>query len=118
MATITLLVDDLDETVTEDVQTVEFALEGTVYTIDLGPDNAESLREALSPYIEHAQRIGGPARATRRRRAAAPVEEAPARSGKEDLNALREWARANGYEVSNRGRISSAIREAYAASQN
>jgi hypothetical protein len=118
MATLTILVDDLDETVTDDVQTIEFALEGTSYQIDLGPDNAEALRDALSVYIEHAQRIGGPVRATRRRRTAAPVEEAPATSGKEDLNALREWARANGYEVSSRGRISGAIREAYAASQN
>jgi hypothetical protein len=117
MAQKTILVDDITGE-EEDVETIEFALDSTQYTIDLGPDNAEALREALSPYIEHAQRIGGPARATRRRRSAAPVEEAPARSGKEDLNAIRIWARENGHTVSDRGRISSSIKEAYAASQN
>jgi hypothetical protein len=116
MATITLLVDDIDQS-TDDVETIEFGLEGTQYQIDLGPDNAEALRDALATYIEHAQRIGGPARATRRRKSA-PVEEAPASSGKEDLNAIRIWARENGHTVSDRGRISGSIKQAYAASQN
>lgn len=114
----TLLVDDIDQS-TEDVETVEFSIDGTQYTIDLGPENAEALREALSTYIDHAQRVGGPARAARKRKvAAAPAVEAPARTGKEDLSGIREWARENGYGVSDRGRISQAIKDAYAASQN
>lgn len=38
------------------------------------------------------------------------------RTGKSDDSALvREWAKANGYHVADRGRISAAIRDAYRA---
>ncbi|WP_345134066.1 Lsr2 family DNA-binding protein [Microbacterium laevaniformans] len=34
-----------------------------------------------------------------------------------DLAAVREWARANGHTVSERGRVPAAVLEAYAAAQ-
>jgi hypothetical protein len=38
-------------------------------------------------------------------------------SDPKELAAIREWAGANGHEVSTRGRISQAVREAYAAAR-
>jgi len=40
---------------------------------------------------------------------------APVPSNREQLQAIREWAKAEGYEVSGRGRISRAIQEAFDA---
>ena len=37
----------------------------------------------------------------------------PARSSRDQTAAIREWARANGHEVSDRGRISKSVMQAY-----
>ncbi len=104
-----VLVDDIDGSDAD--ETVTFGLDGTTYEIDLTDANAEKLREALAPYVGHARRLSGGRRGRGRQRAAAP---AVAPSGPTPAD-LRDWARANGYEVSDRGRVSSAIREAYDA---
>src|SRR3954470_23668080 len=100
------LVDDLDETVIEngDGQTVRFGLDGTAYEIDLTNEHADELREALARYVEAARKTGSdrPARARSTGRS---------RSSKSDVSptAVREWAKANGIEVSNRGRIPQSV---------
>ncbi len=103
------LVDDLDGGTAE--ETVEFGIDGVTYEIDLSNDNAGKLRDALAGYVAHARRAGG-----RRRASAAP----PKRSGggrasvdREQNAAMREWARKNGYKVSDRGRIPAEVVEAY-----
>ena len=108
--TITILTDDLDGGDAD--RTVEFGLDGINYTIDLSDKNAGKLRKALDPYLavaSRAGRTGGDSRSTGRRATAA----APARVGREQNQAIREWAVKNGYEVSERGRIPSSIVEAY-----
>ncbi|MEK6310896.1 MAG: histone-like nucleoid-structuring protein Lsr2, partial [Curtobacterium sp.] len=40
---------------------------------------------------------------------------APKRSNAEELSMIREWANGTGHEVSSRGRISQAVRDAYDA---
>jgi len=105
------LVDDLDGS--EADETVQFALDGVTYEIDLSAENAEELRDALAQYIEHARRSGGRKRTSSRRRAGG---QAPARSSsaeREQNQAIRAWARKNGYEISDRGRIPSEVAEAY-----
>ena len=92
----TLFVDDLDGSEAEG--TVRFGLDGTEYEIDLNANHAQQLREALARYVTAGRRVGA---STRR----------PARSGrKAQPNALntieiREWAKAQGIEVKDRGRI-------------
>lgn len=105
MATRVIHVDDIDGT-EADVTTVEFALEGVQYTIDLSDKNAEKLRKALAVYIEHAQRVGGRARPPR-------TGGTPARTDREQLQAIRDWAKRNDYTVNNRGRIPAEVREAF-----
>lgn len=105
---ITQLIDDLDGTVLEDGgATIRFAFEGRSYDIDLSDANAAKFRDALAPYIAAAQPVQGAAVSSRSRsrKSASPA----------DLAAVREWARENGHTVSERGRVSASVLEAYAA---
>lgn len=108
--TIIQLVDDLDGTALEsgDGKTIQFALEGHSYEIDLSDANVEKLREAFAPFIEAATPVSASARATRSRTTRGVSKSV-------DLAAVREWARANGHTVSDRGRVPAAVQEAYAA---
>ena len=108
------LVDDLDGTVLEvgEGETVLFSLDGTAYEIDLTDDNAAALRDALAPYVgggaldlvvAQLERLGR--RVAGRRR----------RTGQQDYSAIRAWAKDNGYQVSERGRVPASVLEAYEA---
>ncbi|MGO8893952.1 MAG: histone-like nucleoid-structuring protein Lsr2 [Streptosporangiaceae bacterium] len=92
----TLFIDDLDGSDAEG--TVRFGLDGAEYEIDLNAGHAQALRDALARYVSAARRVGGGARR-------------PARSGRRgSVNGLnttevREWAKAQGIEVKDRGRV-------------
>lgn len=100
-----ILVDDLDGGEAE--ESVSFSLDGVSYEIDLSAENAEALREAIAPWVGHARKVGGRgrARATNGARGRA--------SAKTDLGDVRAWARENGYQVSDRGRVSAEVMSAY-----
>ena len=83
-------------------ETIRFAVNGSDYTIDLNAKNAKSFWTALEPYIKNGTRIG---RSGRR--------PASSKGSKEDLRAIREWARNNGYDVADRGRVSQETKDAY-----
>lgn len=99
-----ILVDDIDGG--EATETVSFSLDGSSYDIDLSAENATRLREAFAPYVGQARRGGRPAVGRARR-------TAPVRPAGNDNAAIRAWAKENGRAVSERGRISGEIREAY-----
>lgn len=97
-----VLIDDVDGGTAEEV--VTFALDGVQYEIDLSKKNASDLRDSLQKWIENARRAGG-RRVTGRR---------PAAGGRRgDLNEIRQWGRDNGFQVSDRGRVSRELEEAY-----
>ena len=106
----TQLVDDLTGENIEDGKgrTVTFGFDGANYEIDLTDDNADQLREALSDYIAAARKTGN-------RSGRASSGSTPKRGNSEELGKIREWAAANDHEVSSRGRISQAVRDAYDA---
>jgi hypothetical protein len=108
------LVDDLDGTSSSDISTVTFGLDGVSYEIDLNEDNASNLRDHLSEFIASARRTGG-----RVKRGGTPAGTASAGSGRnrEQTQAIREWAKKNGHEVSDRGRIPAAVIQAFEAAQ-
>jgi hypothetical protein len=101
-----LLTDDLDgrDLPAGRGETVAFALDGRFYEIDLGTKNAAALRKALAVYVEAAR----PIRNRRGKKVTRTAVGADART-------VKEWARANGYEVSDRGRVRADIREAFDA---
>ena len=108
MATVTrtYLIDDLDGS-EDDVSSVSISLDKKDYEIDLSAANQARLRDNLARFIDAATAIR-PRRAPTARRT---VRSAP--TGREQTHAIREWARNNGFEVSERGRISAAIQRAF-----
>src|ERR1700709_2641110 len=96
--TIVQLEDDL--TGGDAAESVTFALDGKSFEIDLNEKNAEQLRKQLAPYIAAGRSLRGtPAR----------VGPPPSPGGGGDGLApatVRSWAKANGYTVSTRGRVS------------
>jgi hypothetical protein len=98
-----VLEDDLDGGKAD--ETVQFGLDGTSYEIDLSKKNAAKLRDALGQYVGAGRRISG-------RRTAGGRGRGRGRSGSDSAD-IRAWAKENGYDVSERGRISAEIRAAY-----
>ena len=99
-----LVTDDLDGT--EGADTVSYALDGITYEIDLNEKNAAKLRDALAKYIAVSRRTGKVPGAKGPKRVA---QDGPAPSE------IREWAKTNGMEVPERGRIPAEVRDAYDA---
>ncbi len=100
------LVDDFDGS--DASETVAFGLDGATYEIDLNEKHAAKLRDVLAPYVGHARKAGGRKQGGRR---SAPAGKGSGPSAKE----IREWARDNGWDVPDRGRVAAEVREAYAA---
>jgi Lsr2 len=120
-----ILVDDVDGG--EAAETVSFALDGVSYEIDVSEKNANGLRDALAPWVGHARRVGGRSSGGRSRATSSGGGSGRSRGssggagsssgggggGKHDLSDVRAWARENGYQVSDRGRVSSEVIAAY-----
>ncbi len=99
-----ILVDDIDGG--EAKRTVTFTIDGKNYEIDLNEANLDRLTEAMAPFVDKARRSGGAVRRTSTRKAS---------SGGGDASAVRTWAREQGFEVSDRGRVPKEIRDAFDA---
>jgi Lsr2 len=98
-----VLEDDIDGGHAD--ETVRFAYDGNSYEIDLSGENAQALRSALARYIEHARKASALSR--------------PARSARNrvDNPAVRAWAKAQGIEINERGRIPASVIKEYRAAQ-
>lgn len=105
------LVDDIDGS--EAVETVLFSIDGSSYEIDLSAQNSAELRDALAKFVGHARRAAKTQRVAAR--PAASVRTS-ASVDREQIQAIRVWARSNGHTVSDRGRIPANIVDAYNAS--
>ncbi len=103
-----VLIDDIDQTDAE--ETVTFGLDGKEYAIDLNAKNASALRDALAPYVGHARPVSG---GSRRRSPGSSTKSAA--GGGTAASEIRAWARDNGFDVPERGRVSAEVRDAYAA---
>ncbi|ARX87877.1 hypothetical protein SMD44_07359 [Streptomyces alboflavus] len=100
-----LLIDDLEGG--EADETVEFGLDGKQYVIDLKDKNAKKLRKALEPFLAAGRKTGGGRGGSGKRSAGSKA------GGGQDTAAIRSWAKENGFEVNDRGRVPANIREAY-----
>lgn len=106
---VTTLIDDLDGGTAH--ETIDFALDGKQYEIDLSEGNASTLREILAQYASAARKaMGGSSRNARK------VQGSPA-DDRQRNQAIREWAHANGMKVSERGRIPAEVIDAYQESR-
>jgi hypothetical protein len=106
MAKKTLVVIEDDLNGKPATETVAFAIDGVSYEIDLSDANAARLRKVFGAYIYAGRRVGGTV-AVRR------GGGRPAATDRDQLSAIRAWARGHGYAISDRGRIPNHITELY-----
>ena len=99
-----ILEDDIDGG--EASETILFGLDGVEYEIDLSDENAAQMRDALASWVGRARRTGG-------RRKQGSASTGSVRGKRDDLDAVRAWARENGYQVSDRGRVAGDVLKAY-----
>ena len=104
----TLFIDDIDGGEAEG--TVRFALDGAEYEIDLSSKHSEDLRSALNKYVSHARKVSVGRRAGR-------IPGRPGRPAGSALNTteIRNWARENGYDINDRGRVPADVVAKYQA---
>ncbi|MDQ1175016.1 hypothetical protein QE430_003323 [Microbacterium testaceum] len=109
---ISQITDDLDGSILEqgEGKQITFSIEGRTYEIDLSDSNANKFYKALTPYVDAARSVSSASasRNTRGTRAKSDL----------DLGAVRDWARANGHTVSDRGRVPSSVIDAYKSSRD
>ena len=101
----TLFIDDIDGGAAEG--TVRFALDGTEYEIDLSGKHSDELHTALRKYVDHARKVGGAARR--------PGARGGRRASTVDTAAVRAWARENGHDIKDRGRVPADLVAKYQA---
>ena len=102
----TVYTDDLTGMESEEVSTHRFSLNGVEYEIDLTPESYDKLDAALRVFIEKGRKIGRSKQSGRTRK------DLPVGPSAEEI---RAWARANGQEVNQRGRVPREVREAFEA---
>jgi len=106
------MIDDLDGT-SEAAETVTFGLDGVTYELDLSEKNAAKLRKSMESYVAHARRVSGK-KLSGRKGGGSSSSSSSTGSGPTP-SVVRAWAKENGHDVPDRGRIPAEITEAYLA---
>lgn len=107
-------IDDIDGSVAE--RTFPFSVDGVSYEIDLSSSNIDEFKQAVGGFVESARKVatGHAGKRGRKPAAAGGGGVKPARS-REQAAAIRDWARQHGHHVSDRGRISAEVQQAFDA---
>lgn len=105
--TIVTKIDDLTGKEYEEGTTVTFTFQGKSYEIDLSKRNAADFEKKMTRYMEKGRRV------TKGRTHRADGDGRKVTHDREYVQTVRAWAQANGYEVSNRGRVPLAVYSAY-----
>ena len=102
---VTIYTDDLTGEESSEVGTHTISVDGVFYEIDLIPESFDKLMDALRPFMDSGRKVG--------RRKPGGVTRRPAPASDVDTSAIRSWAKENGFEVNDRGRVPVNVREAY-----
>jgi hypothetical protein len=106
------VIDDFDGTILDDYESVQFGIEGTTYDFDTTPKRAGVFRARLQKYVD----ISRPADSTTPARSHVRVPAAAGGNNSAEQNqAIRDWARANNFKLSDRGRVPAHIVAAFDA---
>jgi hypothetical protein len=117
--------DDLDGS--SAAETVRFAFDGQSYEIDLSRSNKRAFEKLMKPYVQNARKARGGGRSGGRsstrssgrgRTSGAAGSGRSSSAGGRDLAAVRAWANEQGMAVSERGRLSKNVLEAYDAAHS
>ena len=112
--TLVVLTCDLHGDGTEAVTTIRMDNGTARYELDLCQSHLEELTGA-GRRLRPRRRRGGAGSATKAANKTAAAKTRRRRRGALDTAAVREWARAHGYTISDRGRIPRSILEAFTA---
>jgi len=104
---ITEFIDDIDGSPAE--RTFTFAVDGATYEIDLSAENIAEFKSAIGGFIESARQVKGSSNGRRTR----STGTHGGRQSREQTQAVREWARQHGHNISNRGRIPTSVQQAF-----
>ncbi|GEE03837.1 protein lsr2 precursor [Gordonia spumicola] len=106
--TVIKIVDDIDgaELLDDEYETVRWSIDGKSYEFDTSPEHAEEFRNHVATYVAASRIVN---RAQQRRPATGGTRPAA------NTRVIREWANANGFTVSDRGRIPADVLAAYEA---
>ena len=104
---ITEFIDDIDGSSAE--RTFTFAVDGTNYEIDLSTENIAEFKSAIGGFIESVRKVKGSSNGRRTRGTGTNGGRQP----REQTQAVREWARQHGHNISNRGRLPASIQQAF-----
>lgn len=104
MGTRTVRVSDLDGKDMKDGRTVTLGFDGVTREIDLHQREIDELAKLLEPYMSIGEEVG-------RTRA----KSTGAKRGSSETSKARAWALSKGMKVSDRGRVSAEVLEAYRA---
>ena len=109
------LVDDLDGSIAD--ETVHFTWEGQSLVVDLNKKNADKLRKAIEPFVAAARPDGAAQAPASRRRpsSSSSSRKRPDAAAGAATSVIRAWARENGIEVPDRGRLKPDVVQAWEA---
>jgi hypothetical protein len=99
------IVDDIDGSEAE--RTLHFAVDGTNYAIDLSTANINEFKSAIGGFLESARKVGKVSGKATRTHGASQAD-------REQTRVIREWAKAHGHTISERGRIPATVQKAFA----
>ncbi len=102
-------IDDIDGSEAE--RTFTFAVDGTHYEIDLSSANIKEFNEAIAGFVESARKVKASSYSRRGRKAGA--DTGGGGRSREQIQAIREWARQQGHDINERGRIPASIQQAF-----
>ena len=112
---------DLEDGDVTAVESLSFSYGGKTYTLDLCKKHLDEVKGALEGFASAGHSAGRGGRGRRRAattgRATRASRPAAAPRGESQAE-IREWARAQGYAVGDRGRIPGEVRAAYEAAQS
>ena len=98
----------------EAVGTMEITIDGERRKLDLCAEHLAELRRTMRPWLRQA----GTSSTKSRSRGAAKKRGSSSRAARSsDAAEVRAWARDNGWDVPARGRIPTAVREAFSAAR-
>lgn len=118
MAQSVVLTDDTDGTPA--AETLTFTVDGVTYDVDLSEANAAAFRAAIAPYAQAGRPTASKApggRTPRPRSSSGSRARTAGGLTPEEAAAIRAWARDNGHEVSDRGRLGKHLIDGYRAAQ-
>jgi hypothetical protein len=105
---ITLLCD-LDDGNVEADETLEFGLGGASYEVDVCGKHAQQVRDGLQPFVVHGRKTSAASSSSSRRRSGR------AAAGRDQTAGVRAWAKDQGIQVNDRGRIPASVVKEYEA---